>query len=65
MIRNNPDFKISYSFSGTALEQFQDYSPDVLKSFQDLVDTGQVEVLDETYYHSLAFLYSKKEFMSI
>ncbi len=62
LLRNNPDFKISYSFSGTVLEQFEQYAPDVLKSFQDLVDTKQVEVLDETHYHSLAFIYSKKEF---
>lgn len=62
MLRDNPEFKISYSFSGTVLDQFEEYSPEVLKSFQDLVDTGQVEVLDETYYHSLSFLYSKDEF---
>ena len=62
LLRDNPEFKISYSFSGIVLEQFEEYSPDVLKSFQDLVDTGQVEVLDETYYHSLSFLYSKEEF---
>ncbi|MBR9699498.1 alpha-amylase [Candidatus Woesearchaeota archaeon] len=61
-LRNNPEFKISYSFSGVVLDQFEEYAPDVLRSFQDLVDTGQVEVLDETYYHSLAYLYSKDEF---
>jgi len=57
-----PEFKISYSFSGIFLEQIEKSHPEVLKSFQDLVDTGKVELLDETYYHSLAFLYSKKEF---
>ena len=57
MIKNNPDFRISYSFSGVALEQFEEYCPDVLRSFQDLVDTGGVEVLDETYYHSWDFLF--------
>jgi alpha-amylase len=62
MLQNNPDFKISYSFSGVVLDQFQEYAPDVLQCFQELVDTGQVEVLDETYYHSLAFIYSMKEF---
>lgn len=61
-LKRHPEFRISYSFSGTALEQFEKYAPDVLQSFQKLVDTKQVEVLDETYYHSLAFLYSKKEF---
>lgn len=62
LIRNNSDFKISYSFSGLALEQFEEYAPEVLQSFQALTDTGNVEILDETYYHSLSFLYSKPEF---
>jgi alpha-amylase len=62
MLRDNPEFKISYSFSGVVLEQFEEYCPEALRSFQSLVDTGQVEILDETYYHSLAFLYSKQEF---
>ncbi|MBN2251143.1 MAG: glycoside hydrolase family 57 protein [Candidatus Altiarchaeota archaeon] len=55
-------FKASYSISGTALDQFQEYCPKVLDTFRDLVDTGCVEILDETYYHSLSFLYSRKEF---
>jgi alpha-amylase len=56
-------FKISYSISGTALEQFERYRPDVLRSFQDLVSTGCVEILSETYHHSLSFLYSREEFV--
>lgn len=55
-------FKISYSITGTALEQFQKYSPEVLESFQKLAETGNVEFLSETYYHSLSYLYSKDEF---
>jgi len=55
-------FKISYSISGVALEQFEKYAPEVLDSFMDLNDTGCVEFLNETYYHSLSFLYSKEEF---
>ena len=55
-------FKIAYSISGTALDQFEEYAPEVIKSFNELVDTGCVEILSETYYHSLAYLYSKKEF---
>ena len=62
LLKKHPEFKISYSFSGVVLDQFEHYNPDVLSSFQKLVDTGQVEVLDETYHHSLAFLYSKEEF---
>ncbi|HYG39089.1 MAG TPA: glycoside hydrolase family 57 protein [Cytophagales bacterium] len=55
-------FRVSYSISGTALEQFEAYRPDVIESFRDLVKTGCVEILAETYYHSLSFLYSKSEF---
>ncbi len=62
LLKKYPQFKISYSFSGIVLDQFTQYCPKVLESFQALVDTGQVEVLAETYYHSLAFLYSKDEF---
>ncbi len=55
-------FKIAFSISGVALEQMELYAPEVLKSFQELFNTGYVELLSETYYHSLSFLYSKKEF---
>ncbi len=63
LLEKHPEFKISYSFSGTALEQMEQFYPEVLTSFQSLVDTGRVELLSETYYHSLSFLYSKKEFI--
>lgn len=62
MMRHKGKFKVAFSFSGCALEQFELYRPDVLRSFQALVASGFVEVLGETYYHSLSFLYSKKEF---
>lgn len=55
-------FKVSYSISGTALELMLQYRPDVIASFQQLVNTGAVEILAETYYNSLSFLYSKREF---
>jgi alpha-amylase len=60
--RHNGKFRISYSISGVALEQFEQYRPEVIESFKKLVDTGCVEILSETYYHSLSFLYSKQEF---
>jgi alpha-amylase len=55
-------FKVAFSISGTALEQMEQFSPETLRSFQELVNTGCVELLGETYYHSLSYLYSKKEF---
>jgi len=62
LIKAHPEFKLSFSFSGVVLEQFEDYYPEVLESFQQLVKTGNVEILSETYHHSLAFLYSRDEF---
>ncbi|HEY6160448.1 MAG TPA: glycoside hydrolase family 57 protein [Bacteroidia bacterium] len=61
--RHEGRFRISYSISGVALEQFAKYRPDVLQSFIDLADTGCVEFLSETYAHSLSFLFSKEEFV--
>lgn len=62
LLNNVPDFKISYSLSGVFMEQAEEYYPEVINSFQQLVDTGKVELLSETYHHSLSFLYSKEEF---
>jgi alpha-amylase len=55
-------FRIAYSVTGVALEQFEKYTPEVLETFHQLNQTGCVEFLDETYYHSLSFLYSREEF---
>lgn len=55
-------FRISYSISGTALDQFSMYAPEVLESFQRLAATGCVEFLAETYSHSLSALVSPQEF---
>ncbi|MFH1238465.1 MAG: glycoside hydrolase family 57 protein [archaeon] len=62
LLNRYPEFKISFSFSGVFLEQIEKYAPEVLKSFQELVKTGRVEILEETYHHSLSFLYSREEF---
>lgn len=57
-----PKLKLSYSISGVLLEQLDQYAPDALSSFQELVATGRVEMLAETYYHSLSFIFSPTEF---
>ncbi|MFP4539337.1 MAG: glycoside hydrolase family 57 protein [Candidatus Paceibacterota bacterium] len=62
VLDTNPDFRASFSFSGVFLEQCALYAPEVLESFKELVETGRVELMSETYYHSLAALYSQKEF---
>jgi alpha-amylase len=56
-------FKVSFSISGTALLQMQAYAPETISSFQQLAATGCVEFLGETFYHSLASVYSKEEFI--
>ena len=60
--KNKGNFRCAFSVSGVALDQFAEYAPDVLDSFQRLAETGCVEFLSETYYHSLSFLYSRREF---
>ena len=54
--------RVTFSISGTALEQMRLYAPEALESFRALAATGYVEFLGETYYHSLASLYDKDEF---
>lgn len=55
-------FKVSFSITGVALEQFKLYAPEVVKSFQELAKTGCVEFLSETYSHSLSSLKDENEF---
>lgn len=62
LLERHPDFRFALSFSGTVLDQFEAFTPDVLESFQKLVATGRVEILADTYHHSLAFFYSVPEF---
>ena len=59
---NGGRFRMALSISGTVIEQMERFRPDVLESFQKLVATGSVELLAETYYHSLSFVHSKREF---
>ena len=60
--RHKGEFKVAFSISGTVLEQFDRYAPEVIESFRKLAETGCVEFLSETYYHSLASLASPDEF---
>ena len=60
--KHKGDFKVTFSITGSALEQFDRYEPEVIDSFRKLADTGCVEFLAETYYHSLASLASASEF---
>ena len=62
LLKKYPDFKLSLSISGVVLEQLEQWAPKVLVSFQELVASGRVEIVSETYHHSLAFFYSRSEF---
>lgn len=62
LLERHPEFRISFSISGIALEQLLESSPKTVENLQKLVATGRVELLAETYYHSLSFFYSKREF---
>ncbi len=55
-------FRFGMSITGVALEQMQAYSPETLASFQELAATGSVELLAETYHHTLASIYDEHEF---
>lgn len=62
LLRKHRKFKVSYAISGILLEQLEQHFPAVIALFQKLAGTGRVEFVGETYYHSLACLYSLPEF---
>ncbi|MBP9759096.1 glycoside hydrolase family 57 protein [Candidatus Dojkabacteria bacterium] len=62
LLKKYPEFRVSYSITGTFIDQAIKYDKTVLDSFKKLVNTKKVELLNETYYHSLSWLYSKLEF---
>ncbi|MGI9542096.1 MAG: glycoside hydrolase family 57 protein, partial [Cyclobacteriaceae bacterium] len=60
----NDRIKVSFSISGTAIDQFELYAPEIIESFQELTATGNVELLGQPYYQSLASLKSQSAFRS-
>lgn len=62
MLNEIPDFRISLSITGTFIEQAEYFGQDVLEAFRALYRTGRVEIVGETFYHSLAFFFSRDEF---
>lgn len=62
LLNDHPEFKLSMSITGTVIEQLERWCPEALESFKQLVATGRVEIVAETYHHSLAFFYSRREF---
>jgi len=50
-------FRVSFSLTGTFIEYCERYMPSVLDSYKALFATGAVDLLEETYFHSLSSLY--------
>ncbi len=61
-LKENPGFKFSLSITGTWLEQAEMWAPDLINRLKKMVKTGRVEIVGETYYHSMSFFYDKEEF---
>ena len=61
-IKYHPNFKFSLSITGTWLDQAEMWAPELIAQIKSMVATGQVEIIGETYYHSLAFFYDEVEF---
>jgi len=59
--REKKQVKVSFSISGVFLEQCEMFSKDLLESFKQLSETGCVEFLSQTYYHSLSSLYPDRD----
>ena len=61
-MQSHPDFKVSFSITGTWLEQAQKWAPELIDQIRRMVERGQAEIVGETYYHSLAYFYNLDEF---
>jgi len=62
LLDQHPNFAFSLSITGTWLEQAELWGRDIIEKLQELVKTGRVEIVAETYHHSLAFFYDEQEF---
>ncbi|RMH23720.1 MAG: alpha-amylase [Planctomycetota bacterium] len=61
--RHEGNFRVSYAITGTVIDQWKKFCPDVLDLFVALAETGCCEFVAETDYHSLSFIYSREEFL--
>ena len=61
-MKKYPGFKISFSITGTWIEQAEKWEPKLLDIIREMVKREQVEIVGETYYHSLAYFYNIDEF---
>ena len=61
-MHEHQDFKVSFSITGTWLIQAEKWAPDLIETIKRMVNRGQAEIIDETFYHSLAFFFNREEF---
>ncbi len=59
--KHDGNFRVSFSLTGTFVEYCQDFMPEVLDSFKELFKTGSIDIMEETYYHSLSSLYDEMD----
>jgi len=55
------EFRVSFSLTGTFVEYCKEFMPEVLDSFKELFKTGSVDMIEETYYHSLSGLFEEMD----
>ncbi|MBO3803376.1 MAG: hypothetical protein JTT11_05815, partial [Candidatus Brockarchaeota archaeon] len=55
--RGKRPFKFAFSFSGIYLEQCQRWCPQLLSLYKDLYETGCLELVSQTYFHSLSSIF--------
>lgn len=60
-VQKHSKFRFSLMLSGTWLDQVERYDFALLERLQKLVKTGQVELIVQPYYHSLAYFYDQDE----
>ena len=61
-LKKHKEFKFSLSVTGVWLEQSALWMPELIERLKKMVATGRVELVAETYYHSMSFFYDKDEF---
>ncbi|MBQ7802532.1 glycoside hydrolase family 57 protein [Candidatus Saccharibacteria bacterium] len=61
-LKKHEGFKFSLSITGVWLEQAETWAPDLIDRLKKMVKTGRVELVAETYYHSMSFFYDREEF---
>lgn len=63
LLERYDNFYLSFSITGDSIRLFQDYCPSVIDNLKKMFATGKVEIVGNTFSHSIASLYGKKAFL--